>query len=257
MAVAAYYAWVRDGRPIVPAQPVQDFVTTMKVGYPHANPLFSWYADEAHYLAEPPQDHTPYSVTGWPLANPYPYVFATDIMHRPDLGVDCFKLFAYWLAEARSGRMPWLKYMIWQAKRYDVRNSWQPVGSSGHFDHIHLSARTDHRTTHLGSWSPILGDDMLTTDDLAAIKKAVWYTDLDTGTRVISAGTALLGIYDRAALPADLSGRLDAILAAALDDGDMTVVLPPDAIAELTALRDAVAALPGAVADEEAARLAE
>ena len=60
-----------------------------------------------------------------------------------------------------------------------------------------------------------------------------------------------------ASLLRDTAAKLDEILAAALDDGDMTVILPPEALAELTAIRDAVIALPGAVADEAADRLIE
>jgi len=47
-----------------------------------------------------------------------------------------------------------------------------------------------------------------------------------------------------AAVPADLAARLDAILAAAKDDGNTTVTLDPAALAELAAVRDAVAAVP-------------
>jgi len=52
-----------------------------------------------------------------------------------------------------------------------------------------------------------------------------------------------------------LAGRLDAILAAAKDDGDTTVVIDPAALAELTMIRDAIAAVPAAVLDEQATRL--
>jgi hypothetical protein len=117
-------------------------------------------------MADFPEDHTPYSYTGWPTDNPYPYVFATDVMHRPDLGVDCDVLFAYWLSEAKAGRMPWLKYLIYKAKLYHVRNNWEPVKNSGHEGHIHGSARTDHLNTGLGDWSvtptgpPTVEDEM-------------------------------------------------------------------------------------------------
>lgn len=154
MAVAAYYTWARLGRPLEPAVPIREMVERLRVRFPDAAAanLFSWFANEAHYTAVPAQDHTPFSQTGWPDPSPQWVVFATDIMHRVDLGVDCWQLFAYYLAEAKAGRMPWLKYMIWQAKIYDVRNGWRAQNNSGHFDHIHLSARTDHRFTHLGSW---------------------------------------------------------------------------------------------------------
>lgn len=129
----------------------------LKQAYPHLAARFSWYADEAHYTADYPQDHTPFSMTGWPYVSPYPYVFATDVMDGD--GVDCAKLFAYWLAEAKAGRMPWLKYLIWQAKLYDVRNGWRPQDSSGHMEHIHLSVRTDYRDASLGEWSLLPKED--------------------------------------------------------------------------------------------------
>lgn len=190
MATANYYAWERDGRPITPARPIRETVGRLKLAYPRAAHLFSWYADDDHYMADFPQDHTPFSETPWPIEpNPYPYVFATDVMHRPDLGVDCNVLFAYWIAEAKAGRMPWLKYLIWQGRRYDVRNNWAPATASGHFDHIHKSTRTDHRDTTLGTWRLTPGDDMaLTSEQLERLAREVhdlWYLhfELDSAPR--------------------------------------------------------------------------
>ncbi len=184
MAVAAYSAWKRAGKPVWPANPVKDIVDRLKVAYPAAaaQNLFSWYANEAHLTAVPAQDHTPFSQTGWPLASPEWYVFATDVMHRPDLGVDCGALFPYWLSEAKAGRMPWLKYLIWQAKIYDVRNDWRPQSNSGHFDHIHISTRTDHRTTALGSWQLIPHTQEL---DVPMYCKAV-----PSGRQIVTNGTS-------------------------------------------------------------------
>jgi len=60
-----------------------------------------------------------------------------------------------------------------------------------------------------------------------------------------------------------LAGRLDAILAAAQDDGNVTVVADPTVVTELQAIRDALAAVPTAeetaqaVVDEEATRLVD
>lgn len=153
MAAKAYYTWDALGRPLEPCRPIREYVARLKIAFPRAANQFSWYANDAHYQAVPPEDHTPFSATGWPQASPQWVVFATDVMHRPDLGVDCNVLMPYWLAEARAGRTPWVKYLIWQAKLYDVRNGWKPVANSGHFDHGHLSCRTDHLNTSLGSWS--------------------------------------------------------------------------------------------------------
>lgn len=153
MASSGYTAWLKAGRPLDPAQPVRDVVDRMKVAYPKAASSFSWYANDEHYKANPPQDHTPYSTDGWPVPSPRWVVFATDVMHNPAAGVDCNVLFPHWLTEARAGRFPGLKYLIWQARIYDARHGWVAQTSAGHFDHIHLSFRSDARSLSLGAWS--------------------------------------------------------------------------------------------------------
>jgi hypothetical protein len=167
MAVAQFYQWESLGRPLEPCRPIRDYVERLKAAFPQDAASFSWYANETHYQANPPEDHTPYSYTGWPQQSPHWVVFATDVMHHPSKGVNCDELFPYWLSEAKAGRTPWVKYLIWQAKLYDVRNSWAPRNNSGHFDHVHISCRTDHRNTSLGGWSIVpgkgSGDDMVKT----------------------------------------------------------------------------------------------
>lgn len=138
----------------------------MREAYPLAADTFSWYADDSHYEAQPPLDHTPFSATGWPLPSPHWVVFATDIMHNTELGVDCFALFDYWIVEARTGRMPWLKYLIWQGKIYDVRNGFAEQESSEHFDHIHISVRTDYENVSLGAWSITPGGDVAAAENV-------------------------------------------------------------------------------------------
>jgi hypothetical protein len=85
-------------------------------------------------------------------------VFATDIMVAAVGGeAVAQQMFDHLLASAKDGRAPWIKYLIWQAGIYDVRHGWTRQNNSGHYDHIHVSARTDHQYTHLGSWSPVPG----------------------------------------------------------------------------------------------------
>jgi len=101
----------------------------------------------------------------------------------------------------------------------------------------------------------LIGDDM-TPQEVAL---AVWgYKGTYGGVPVLGDAYRRLNEIHAAtfASAAATTAKLSAILVAALDDGNTTVVLPPDAIAQLTEIRDAIAAVPGAVADEEAARLA-
>lgn len=87
--------------------------------------------------------------------------------------------------------------------------------------------------------------DMQLTDKLAS------------GVTVGGALDTLLARSNYLANVLGLAGRLDAILAAALDDGDTTVVLDPQALAELAALRDAVRAVPAATVAAFGADLAD
>ncbi|HET8683486.1 MAG TPA: hypothetical protein VFM54_16695, partial [Micromonosporaceae bacterium] len=177
MATQAYHDWVAAGSPWRPARPVQELrAKLLAAGVPPAH--VGTIGDDAHLQAAYPQDHTPYSRTGWPLAHPYPLVTALDLTHAPGVpgGVDCDQVAAYWLGAARAGRMPWLKYLIWQGHRYDVRHGWVPVTASGHYDHIHLSVRTDHVNTALGDWPALpTGGDMDATQaaQLAELHKIV------------------------------------------------------------------------------------
>lgn len=175
MASQGYYDWIAAGKPLTPARPIREMVEAAKLEFPLAagHNLFSWFADDAHYQADLPQDHTPFSATGWPLPSARWIVHATDFMHEPALGVDCHILFTYWIAEARAGRMPWLKYLIWEATVYSVRNNWEPKPSAGHYDHIHMSTRSDMDQASIGSWSPFPQEDQM-TDEQAKWLKAIY-----------------------------------------------------------------------------------
>lgn len=93
----------------------------------------------------------------------------------------------------------------------------------------------------------IAGDDMQLTDKLS---------DTTGAYQGYSINYALVTLLHRTGAVEKALPKLDAILAAALDDDDVTVQLSPEALAELTAIRDALTAVPAAVADEQAARLA-
>lgn len=147
MSTAAYRDWVKAGRPFKLCQPAIDYKARLSAaGWTGSN--IGTIGNEEHLQAETPQDHTPFSVTGWPNANPYPYVHAIDVMHNPSAGRDVDPLVSYWLAEARAGRTPWVKYINWRGQQYDVRRGWQARPNSGHFDHAHISFCTS--STHAG-----------------------------------------------------------------------------------------------------------
>lgn len=167
-----YDDWVADGKPWRNARPIAEILAKLKAARPEAAAAacFGSIGNLDHLLADPPQDHTPYSQTGWPLPHPYPRITAVDITHRPDLGVDCNLIHKHWLASANTGQIPWIKYWIWQGRRYDVRNNFNPVSASGHYDHLHGSQRTDHIESSIGGWHPLPGYG----DDMANVNQADW-----------------------------------------------------------------------------------
>lgn len=158
MATQAFYDWVHAGRPFLVCAPGRDYLVAFeRAGWPVAS--LGTIGDTAHLTADRPQDHCPFSVTGWPAGNPYPYVLAFDAGHDPASGRDMGPIVDRWLSEARAGRTPWVKYIVWRGQLYDVRNGWKPVAASDHFDHAHVSFRTDWYNKSIGSWSPIGKDD--------------------------------------------------------------------------------------------------
>lgn len=165
MATREYHEWVADGRPWKLARPAREMKDRMvAAGWP-AKEIGTLGADTKDQLQnDPPKDHCPFSSTGWPVKHPYPYVTALDYMHRPEKGLDCNKLFAYRIAEARAGRTPWTKYLIWKATLYHARDGFLPQESSKHFDHIHESIRSDWVDKSIGDWSPLPEED----DDMGA-----------------------------------------------------------------------------------------
>lgn len=154
MATQAFKDWAAAGRPFKLAQPVDEYRHELLLaGWPKS--LLGTIGDEAHLQAEHPEDHCPFSVTGWPQPNEYPYVCALDVGAAFINGLDVDQLVTYWLAEARAGHTPWIKYINWQGYQYDVRRSWVRTAIGGHYDHAHISFRTDWTLNGIGEFAVI------------------------------------------------------------------------------------------------------
>ena len=92
------------------------------------------------------------------------------------------------------------------------------TSDASHLWHLHMSFdRGRAGENHSDLYAILTGADMpLTSDDLKNIKSTVWYSDLDTGERSISAGSALLGVYDRPPVeptPVDVAALAAALVA--------------------------------------------
>lgn len=154
--MSAYSSWVNRGRPWQLATPVADLAATLaKHGF-----QVGTIGDNGHLTAPTPEDHTPYSATGWPFAAPFGWVFALDIM--PGGAVGLGRLGAQLVAD-RNGGDPGaaaIKYMNWTPDGASCRHdSWEPghvTKPSSDIGHIHISMRTDFQTSHaMAGYDPV------------------------------------------------------------------------------------------------------
>jgi hypothetical protein len=167
MTVDTFEKWAADGRPWKEAQPVADLTRRLR-GYGYT--VYE-LGNDAHLRAVPPEDHTPYSATGWPKTSPYPYVHALDIMPPTKAGLPSLaQLGAQLFADKQTGAAAWLKYMNWEPSGPGGpcwHDEWQPNhtrGSSTDRGHIHISIRSDYTTsTAAAGYDPVArirtGDD--------------------------------------------------------------------------------------------------
>ncbi len=142
MASQAYYQWETDGRPWRLATPITELAAWAQAnGVPNLGTI----GDEDHLTDDWPQDHTPFSVTAWPLPLPGYVVTAIDLGNIRGLGQAI-------LDRAKAGWYPWLKYMNFAGHYYDSRTGWEPEPNLD--EHVHLSIRTDWVDRSIGAFNP-------------------------------------------------------------------------------------------------------
>lgn len=148
--------WVARGSPFRLMRPAADLRDRLRAyGYTVYD-----IGDRAHLEREPPEDHTPYSATGWPGEAEYGVGYAIDIMPPATAGLPSLqKLGAQILADRATGdaQIRWLKYMNWEPQRNNggpcYHESWQPDHSrrsSTDRGHIHLSGLTGYEDSTIG-----------------------------------------------------------------------------------------------------------
>lgn len=177
MSSAAYAEWVKAGEPYEPCRPVREFVDLLRSkGY-----TVYHRGDTPHMEAVPPEDHTPFSATGWPIASKRWIGHALDIM--PDGPIDLTTLAMRIIADkvANVNGTQWIKYINWTDSHGETWHyAWKPgltKTSSNDKGHIHISARSDMDTSDVVSQSGYnpLGGIMATqfnADDITALRSA-------------------------------------------------------------------------------------
>lgn len=152
MASAAYNRWDRAGRPFELATPVQEILA-----WANQNdvPVLGTIGNDDHLEAVPPQDHTPFSATWWPVELDGWMVTAIDLANVVRDGVTLGYAIE---AQARAGLLPWLKYMNHAGRHLDVRDldgdgqTWEVYPSSD--EHVHLSLNTLWQRRSIGAFNP-------------------------------------------------------------------------------------------------------
>lgn len=216
--------------------------------------------DAAHQQTN--SDHNPHVVEGVGTQ----IVSALDLTHDPAGGFDSYA-FAEVLRVNRDRR---IKYVISNHRIFDTSGSdawtWHAYsGPDPHTNHVHVSVNDDGPVA-LNQLSDTrtpwnldgFEDDMTTAAEFLAILRdpAVsaqmrafpWqYSGGGLPNNASSALSALTQIHvATVGTLAAHEAKLDAILAAAEDDGNTSVVLPPDAIQDLKDIKAAIAEVPTA-----------
>ena len=211
MASLAYNQWLAQGEPYTLMRPAKDLQRTLQG---HGLVVFD-YPDEAHLQDVPPEDHTPFSATGWPKVSARWIAHAIDIMPRRSI--------AGWIANAENTAIArrliedkdagvlgaaWIKYINWTDEDGKTwHTSWQPdkrTVSSSDTGHVHVSGRSD-----MDNFAGAADYDPLEVDDVSA--EDVWEYRFqgvhpDTGLRydysaqeiTVGANYAAYGAWDQA-----------------------------------------------------------
>ncbi|MEU5948799.1 hypothetical protein ABZ793_25015 [Micromonospora sp. NPDC047465] len=157
MSVQDRENWIRRGCPFRLMQPACDLRDVLRsYGYTVYD-----IGDRRHLEAEPPQDHTPYSRTGYPDPAQYGIGYAIDIMPPGASGLPSLQQLGAQLFADRCkvvAGISWLKYMNWEPERDGggpcYHDSWQPNHArrdSSDRGHIHLSGLTGLETSTTGA----------------------------------------------------------------------------------------------------------
>jgi len=158
MASQGYRDWLNAGKPYTLIRPAEAIVTVLR-GY---GLTVYHYPNDAHLKANTPEDHTPFSVTGWPGTNRRWNARGVDVMPRKDKAGNVTAAareenadIARQLIRDRDGGHPgamWIKYINWTDEGGACRQErWtdaaQPLKrttrSSSDKGHIHISGRSD------------------------------------------------------------------------------------------------------------------
>lgn len=166
MASQGYKDWLKAGKPYTLIRPAKSTQATLRA---YGLTVYD-YPNDAHLQANTPEDHTPFSVTGWPGQNARWKARALDVMPRSDSAAHRRENadIARQLIRDRDAGHPgamWIKYLNWtdeggkchQERWTDSANpNRRTTRDSSDKGHIHISGRSDADTdTRADAYDPI------------------------------------------------------------------------------------------------------
>ncbi|MFI6332908.1 hypothetical protein ACIBBG_31955 [Micromonospora chersina] len=178
--------WINDGSPFRLMTPAADLRDTLRR---HGYTVYD-IGNRDHLEADPPEDHTPYSATGYPGTAKYGVGYAIDIMPpKAGSGLPSLQqLGAQLLADRKAGvaGIRWLKYMNWEPQEDNggpcYKEAWRPTykrTTSTDRGHIHLSGLTGYENSTIAAgYDPVArirgeDDHMDRTEFLGHFKAAI------------------------------------------------------------------------------------
>jgi hypothetical protein len=251
MASQAYRNWVADGRPWKFARPITQVGDRLRA---HGYTVY-YQGNQAHLEHEPPEDHTPFSATGWPAKSPYPYCMAMDIMPPtpgqkskvtgqplPSLAKLAGQLRADKMDEVRQA--VFVKYINWEPSGSGgpcYHDMWTPTytrRSSSDRGHIHVSARSDMATSTVSDGydlvARVLGAPAAEEDTMSAADGKQGFADAVAAMATATNDTTT----DDDAWGRQVQANFDKVIDSAMKSGPVSGLLATQATAiqNLTAL---------------------
>ncbi|GAA3256790.1 hypothetical protein ACFO1B_48740 [Dactylosporangium siamense] len=230
----AYFVWLASGRKYTLIRPA---AALQRILRGHGLTVYD-FPDDDHLRASTPEDHTPFSATGWPGKSAAGFGHALDVMPRTDSAkgrAENAAIARQLIKDRDAGRsgVLWIKYINWTDEQGVCRQErWMPnrtTRSSTDKGHVHISGRSDcDDDSRADSYDPLSeGDPFMALTEQQQADLWEWVALLvDPGTPANGRGT------DRFHFPPPfkaLANRLStiegALAASALREQDMLAAL--------------------------------
>lgn len=169
MTSRQHQEWINKGEPWHLAVPIVELKNAIEAVWSPPADTIGTIGDPGHLDAEPPEDHTPYSETGWPDPTPPFIVTALDYD-----GPGWEALFEHLINERMAGRMVWIKYINFRGIHHRWEPDYKATPSDDWKGHGHVSIRSDSCFTSTGlTAADLTGNEPLPAPEPSDLRGAI------------------------------------------------------------------------------------